>query len=110
MADHQAGLMALAGLQPKQQGKILDILFDATSGIKSVGDAILFAEQGRLASASERKIGSLRSTFEKLDDSTFDLLMDLQAQRVLAWAARRNPSFNENANANPNPNRQGGDA
>lgn len=89
LADHQAGLMGLAAVGAKQQSNILDVLDDPDNGVKSVADAITYLEQGRLATAVERRIGSLRSALTKLDDTTFDRLMDLNVERVEAWMNRR---------------------
>lgn len=89
LADHQAGLLSLAAVGAKQQANILDVLDDPDNGVKSVADAITFLEQGRLATAVERRIGSLRSALSKVDDTTFDRLMDLNAERVEAWMQRR---------------------
>lgn len=89
LADHQAGLLALAAVGAKQQANILDVLDDPDNGVKSVADAITFLEQGRLATAAERRIGSLRSALSKIDDTTFDRLMDLNAERVEAWMKRK---------------------
>jgi ParB family chromosome partitioning protein len=89
LADHQAGLMGLAAVGAKQQAKILDIIDDPENGVKSVADAFTFVEQGRLATSAERRIGGLRDKLTKLDDTTFDHLMDLNADRVEAWLQRR---------------------
>lgn len=92
LADHQAGLMALAGHKAKMQANILDVLEDPDNDVKSVADAIVFLEQGRLLNAAERKIGGLRAALTKLDDAGFDQLMDLHAERVKAWMVRRGVS------------------
>ena len=89
LADHQAGLLALAAVGAKQQANILDVLDDPDNGVKSVADAITFLKQGRLATAVERRIGILRSALSKIDDTTFDRLMDLNAERVEAWMKRK---------------------
>lgn len=92
LADHQAGLMALAAHKAKMQANILDVLDDPDNDVKSVADAITFLEQGRLMSAAERKFGGLRSALTQLDDSAFDQLMDLNAERVKSWLERRGVS------------------
>ncbi|PHR19267.1 MAG: hypothetical protein COA37_17710 [Hoeflea sp.] len=92
LADHQAGLMALAAHKAKMQANILDVLENPDNDVKSVADAILYLEQGRLLNAAERKIGGLRAALTKLDDATFDQLMDLHAERVKAWLERRGDS------------------
>lgn len=92
LANHQAGLMALAARKAKMQANILDVLDDPDNDVKSVADAITFLEQGRLMSAAERKFGGLRSALTQLDDSAFDQLMDLNAERVKSWLERRGVS------------------
>lgn len=89
LADHQAGLLALAAVGAKQQANILDLLDDPDNGVKSVADAITFLEQGRLATAVERRFGSLNAAFAKADDITFDRLMDGNIARVEGWMQRR---------------------
>jgi len=89
LADHQAGLLSLASVGAKQQANILDVLDDPDNGVKSIADAITFLEQGRLATAVERRFGSLNAAFAKADDLTFDRLMDSNIERVENWLSRR---------------------
>lgn len=86
LADHQAALMALAGVGAKMQAKILDVLFDADLPPKSVAEAIDYIEHGRLETTAERRIGGLIKTFKSLDDETLNDVLSANIERVLAWA------------------------
>lgn len=91
LADHQAGLMTLAGQSPKMQAKILEVVFDPENQVKSVADALVFIEQGRLATAREKQISSYSSTFaslEKMEPETVDQIVGLRADFLIASLKR----------------------
>lgn len=91
LADHQAGLMTLAGQSAKMQAKILEVVFDPENQVKSVADALVYIEQGRLATAREKQISSYSSTFaslEKMEPETVDQIVGLRADFLIASLKR----------------------
>lgn len=88
LADHQAGLTALAAVGEKQQGKILDVLFDDKLEPRSVAEAIEYLKHGRLADSAEKQIASLTGSLAKLDDNRLSNVLATQKPRVLAWAKK----------------------
>lgn len=89
LADHQAGLMALASVGHKQQANILGVLFDPDNNIKTVADAIEHLENGRVEAADERRLSAAIRSFKKLDDRAMDAVLTANIERVSAWVKAR---------------------
>lgn len=86
LANHQAGLFALASVGAKMQAKILDVVYDENLAPKSVPDAIEYIENGKLKTSEQRQIASALKSFKKMPDTVFGMVMASQRERVLKWA------------------------
>lgn len=95
LADHQAGLQALADVGGKQQANILDVLFDPDKPPKNIQEAIEYLKSGKLDTQVEKRIGAILLTFSKLDDDLLDRVLSSQYERVEAWFKRQSESNQE---------------
>lgn len=88
LADHQAGLMALAKQEPKVQAKALEMMFP-TDGkpprALNVPDALFILEGNRPMPANEKKWNGINKSLEGMGDKQFNELMNVHQERILAW-------------------------
>lgn len=92
LADHQAGLMALAKETPKVQSKVLEMIFptdDKPARALNVPDALFILEGNRAMTSVEKKFLGIKRTLKALKDEEFDAVMVSHEERIMAWVERR---------------------
>ena len=92
LADHQAGLMALAKDAPKVQSKVLEMIFP-TDGkparALNVPDALFILAGNRAMTSQEKKFQGIKRGLNALKDEEFDAVMVSHEERIMAWVERR---------------------
>lgn len=92
LADHQAGLMALAKEKPKVQAKTLELIFP-TNGkpvrALNVPDALFILAGNRAMTSIEKKFLGIKRSLKALKDEEFDAVMVSHEERIMAWVERR---------------------
>lgn len=92
LADHQAGLMALAKEDRKAQAKILEMIFP-TDGkpprALNVPDALFILAGNRAMTSQEKKFLGIKRTLKALKDEEFDEVMASHEERIMEWVERR---------------------
>lgn len=92
LANHQAGLMALAKEIPKVQAKVLGMIFP-TDGkppkALNVPDALFILAGNRALTSQEKKFLGIKRTLTTLKDEEFDAVMVSHEERIMGWVERR---------------------
>jgi ParB family chromosome partitioning protein len=88
LADHQAGLTQLSELKPHEQAKVLAMIFPnegKQAKATNVADAIHILNNGRLATAVEKRFSGLNKAIKSLADEELNALLEANADRIAAW-------------------------
>ena len=89
LARKQTELKALSEHRPVTQAKILDlILGDEHPDIQNVAGAVAFLEGGVVESPAEKQFRSINTAFGKLADDALDMIVQNNADRMIASLKR----------------------
>lgn len=87
LARKQTELKALSELRPAKQAKVLDLIEDPDSDASNVSSALV-ALDGAAADLEGRKFSAFRDKFRALPDSSFELIVLENQDRVIAALKR----------------------
>lgn len=92
LADHQAGLMALAKEEHKAQAKALEMMFPANGKpvrAMNVPDALILATGKRLETTHQKQFAAADRVFNSFSDEDFGVLLLSHEARIMAWVEGR---------------------
>ncbi|PHQ99522.1 MAG: hypothetical protein COB39_03455 [Marinosulfonomonas sp.] len=92
LADHQAGLMAMAKEKPTVQAKALEMMFP-TNGkpvrAMNVPDALILATGKLLETTHQKQFAAADRVFNSFSDEDFGALLLSHEARIMAWVEGR---------------------
>lgn len=83
LASNQGALRAIAVLDERLQGKVLDLLLSDPPAAQNVPDAILLAQGKRLDTPAERKFNTVSGGLSRLDATARGTLFDFYADEII---------------------------
>jgi len=92
LADHQAGLMALAKEDAKTQAKALALILPPEGKqpkATNVADALYTLENGRVLNSVEKRFAGINKTLKSLGDKELDAVLIANEERIMEWVERR---------------------
>ncbi|MGB3834439.1 MAG: ParB N-terminal domain-containing protein [Mesorhizobium sp.] len=89
IADSQADLYALAGVDIDIRGRALDLLFSPPPQAATVADALTLAEGKRLKTPAEKLYAATDSNWSRLSNAAREMFFDQHEEQVRAHAKKR---------------------
>lgn len=88
LANHQAGLLQLTEVGPKERRMVCDILFAENPSATTVSDALAIVWKKPTLSHIERKYASINKALEGLKESELDNVFVANEAKIMAWLDR----------------------